>query len=182
MTCIVGVLVPASNSVLIGGDSAGVSGWDVTTRADQKVFTKAPFVMGFTDSFRMGQLLRYSLNVQERPAQMDVFEFMATWFVDSVRSCLKNGGFATKKEEQESGGTFLVGYRGRLFELNSDYQVGESTFDFAACGCGAQIAIGSMYTSAGTPLERARKALEAAAEFSAGVRAPFHFAAGGPVA
>jgi len=40
---------------------------------------------------------------------------------------------------QEAGGTFLVGYRGRLFRVDSDYQVGESVNNYCAVGCGADL-------------------------------------------
>lgn len=57
MTCIVGLV--DKGSIYMGGDSAGVAGLSVTTRADEKVFLNGPFIMGFTTSFRMGQILRY---------------------------------------------------------------------------------------------------------------------------
>jgi hypothetical protein len=59
MTAIVGLT--DNGTVHIGGDSAGVSDWSLTIRADSKVFTNGPYVMGFTTSLRMGQLPRYAL-------------------------------------------------------------------------------------------------------------------------
>ena len=61
MTCIVGLV--HEGVVYIGGDSAGVGGMSLTVRADEKVFQNGEFLMGFTTSFRMGQLLRYSLKL-----------------------------------------------------------------------------------------------------------------------
>jgi hypothetical protein len=107
MTCIVGVV--ERDSVLIGADSAGVGGLKLQLRGDEKVFVNGPFVMGFTSSFRMGQLLHYKLNTPPHPADMDAYEFMVKCFVEAVRNCLKEGGFATKDKEQESGGELLVG-------------------------------------------------------------------------
>lgn len=172
MTCIVGLI--DDKSVWIGGDSAGVAGYLSQPRLDRKVFRNGPFVMGFTSSFRMGQLLRFRLKPPERPTEQDVFEFMATGFVDAVRECLKAGGYASKENEVERGGCFLVAYAGRLFEIDSDYQVGELTDGFAAVGCGAEIALGALHATRGTPAkERVVRALRAAAHFSAGVRPPF---------
>ena len=56
MTCIAGLV--HDGAVYLAGDSAGCSGWDLTVRADPKVFVSGSYVMGFTTSFRMGQLLR----------------------------------------------------------------------------------------------------------------------------
>lgn len=173
MTCIVG-LVDQGN-VYLAGDSAGVGGWTLTVRADSKVFTNGPYIMGFTTSFRMGQLLRYALTPPE-PVQQDLDRFMVTTFVDSVRDCLKAGGYATKQNEAENGGNFLVGVNGRLFEICSDYQVGEPVDGYAAVGCGEDIAKGALHATEHLglpPHERLTMALQAAERHSAGVRGPY---------
>jgi hypothetical protein len=173
MTCIAGLV--DNGVVYIGGDSAGIGGSLLSVRADQKVFQNGEFIFGFTTSFRMGQLLRYSLNPPKNYENIDINKFMVTKFIESVRKCLKDGGYAYKDNEVESGGTFLVGYKGRLFKIDSDYQVGEALIGFDACGCGEDIALGSLYsTQEQPPKERILKALEAAERFNAGVRRPFN--------
>ncbi|ABW11741.1 conserved hypothetical protein [Parafrankia sp. EAN1pec] len=172
MTCIVGV--EHDGRVVIGGDSAGVAGWSITVRADTKVFRNGEFVMGFTDSFRMGQLLRYSL-VPPVPHSWDLDRFMATEFVSVVRDCLRDGGFARNDAGNESGGLFLVGIRGQLYRIDSDYQIGRTLDNYDAAGCGEEYARGSLHSTVGEePEERVRKALEAAAHHSTGVCPPFH--------
>lgn len=174
MTCIVGLV--DKGRVYIGGDSAGSSSnWQITVRSDPKVFRNGDFLMGFTSSFRMGQLLAHSLKPPRRNPDDDVFSFMVTGFIDAVRSCLKEGGFAEKNNEAERGGTFIVGYSGRLFQIHGDYQVSESSVNFDACGCGAEVALGAMAATEGQkPEARIKIALAAAEQFSAGVRGPFH--------
>lgn len=173
MTCIVGFV--EGNKVWMGGDSAGVGGWDLTVRADQKVFRNGPMLFGFTSSFRMGQLLRYALKVPDHDPRVEVEKYMATYFIDAVRECLKLHGFASKTSDVEKGGTFLVGYMGRLFTIYDDYQVGSSADGFDAVGCGNQIARGALYASGHLfGQEKAEMALRAAERCSAGVRGPFH--------
>lgn len=177
MTAIVGLA--HGGRVHLGGDSAGVAGYSLTVRADSKVFRTGPYVMGFTSSFRMGQLLRWRLDPPEPEADLE--RFMATAFVDAVRETLRDGGWLRKEHEQEEGGTFLVGVGGRLFCLQSDFQVAEAADGYAAVGCGADIALGALYaTSSGRkpPRKRLRLALEAAERFSAGVRGPYAFVSG----
>lgn len=174
MTCIVGLVTPTS--VIIGGDSAGVSGYDLTIRKDPKVFQRGPFLIGYTTSFRMGQVLRFKLQTPPHFTEWDDFEYMATAFVDEVRRVFKEEGFASRENEREEGGIFLVGYRGRLYKIQSDYQVSESVDNFNACGCGEAYARGAMYGMRGLvtyPHNFVNLALLAAAEYSAGVRAPF---------
>lgn len=173
MTCIVGFV--EGDTVWMGGDSAGVAGLTLTVRADQKVFRNGPMLFGFTTSFRMGQLLRYALSVPDHDPRVAVDKYMTTTFVDAVRSCLKSNGWASAKDGNEQGGTFLVGYRGQLFYVGSDYQVGVPFDSFAAVGCGDDVARGALFASthlAGR--ERIDLALRAAERHSAGVRGPFH--------
>ena len=172
MTAIVGLV--QSGSIYIGGDSAGVSGTSLTVRADAKVFRKRRYVFGFTTSFRMGQLIRYSLALPKPVGNLDAF--MATTFIDAVRDCLKAGGWAMKDNEREEGGTFLVGVKGRLYAVYDDYQVATAADGFAAVGSGDQVALGALFATADaglSPRRRVMSALAAAERFSAGVRGPF---------
>lgn len=172
MTCIVGLV--DKGTVYIGGDSAGVADYSLMVRADQKVFTNGEFIFGFTSSFRMGQVLRYKLKPPHREPARDVMTYMVSDFVDAVRDCLKSSGFAKKENDVERGGTFLVGYQGRLFRIEGDYQVGETTNGYDACGCGEDIARGSMFASKGADAgKRILQALKAAGYHSAGVCGPF---------
>lgn len=172
MTCIVGVV--DNKRVYIGGDSAGSDGYGLVVRADEKVFRNGPFLFGFTSSFRMGQLLRYAFNPPKHDSDMGDYQYLVTDFINAVRQCLKDGGYATKTSEAENGGTFLVGYRGHLYKVENDYQVGQAVDGYDACGCGYQIALGAMYASENEDAEkRIKKALRAAERFSAGVRGPF---------
>ncbi|GIF63051.1 hypothetical protein Ais01nite_10860 [Asanoa ishikariensis] len=172
MTAIVGLV--ESDSVYIGGDSAGVSGMSLTVRADAKVFRKKRYLFGFTTSFRMGQLIRYSLTLPKPTGDLDAF--MSTTFIDALRDCLKTGGWAAKENEREEGGTFLVAVRGSLFAIHDDYQVAKAADGFAAVGSGEQIALGALYATADaglSPRRRVMSALAAAERYSAGVRGPF---------
>lgn len=170
MTAIVGLV--HEDRVYIGGDSAGVAGYQVTVRRDPKVFRNGPYAFGFTSSFRMGQLLHHAFDPPAPTVDLD--KFMSTTFVNAVRDCFKAGGYARKDSEQESAGTFLVGVNARLFEIGPDYQVGESVDPYDACGCGVDVLKGAMFASEGQPPKvRIRTALAAAERFSGGVCGPF---------
>lgn len=172
MTAIAGFV--HEGKVWIGGDSAGSGGWDITVRADQKVFRNGEFLFGFTSSFRMGQLLRYSFDPPPQKEGQDIYAFMVTDFINAVRTCLKDGGFAGKEKEAESGGTFLVGYRSRLFCVQDDYQVAENLDGYDGCGCARDIVRGALFATSGRePTERMTLVLQAAERHSAGVRGPF---------
>lgn len=175
MTCIVGIA--SEGKVILGADSAGVGGWDISNRKDVKVFRNGPLIIGCTSSFRMIQLLQYKLVAPQRHPDTDVMRYMVSQFVEEVRTTFRNGGFLKTDANVESGGVFLVGYEGRLFCIHSDFQVAERLDGMDAVGCGDSYALGAMMAmnSAIPPKERLQKALEIAAYCSAGVRGPFVF-------
>ena len=175
MTCIVGV--QEHGNVYLGGDSAGVSDHNLRIRKDSKVFSVGSILFGFTSSFRMGQLLRFSLKIPEQTTPDD-YKYLCTSLIDAIRKCFKKGGYVgTEKSGQELGGDFLIGYKGQLYHVCSDFQVGIPELSYDACGCGEPYALGSLYATEGLELgspERIRRALEAAAKFSGAVAPPFH--------
>ena len=150
-------------------------------RRDPKIYAVGPMLIGFTSSFRMGQLLGYSLSVPAQLEDVSTEKFMASVFVDAVRQCMKAGGYTKTEHGVESGGRFLTAYRGRIFEVCDDFQVAEARVPYAAIGCGFELALGSLYTSGKLddpkglidPRDRVHAALEAAEMFSAAVRRPF---------
>ncbi len=179
MTCIVGIIERKTGTIYMGGDSAGVGGQNLRLRKDPKVFIRGPFIIGFTTSFRMGQLLmsdeRFSIRKQKE--EESDYNYMVSAFIPAVQVLFRKGGYAHEKEKVLSGGEFLVGYNGNLYCVESDFQVGENVDDFNACGCGENYALGSLHSTAKTmltPVERIYEALCVAEYFSAGVRKPFN--------
>lgn len=123
----------------------------------------------------MAQLLQVQfpkLKINDKPP----FEFMVADYTKFIRKVFKKGGFLKKVDEKESAGEYLVGYKGHLFHINSDFAVIESVGLFSAAGSGESYALGAMHVMSGlslSPTERLRRAKEAAAWFDAYVRAPF---------
>ena len=176
MTCIVGMLDKQTDKVIIGGDSAGVADSNIYIRKDSKVFKNGEFIIGCTSSFRMIQLLRFSFTPPEI-GDKDIYEYMCTDFINTVRECFKNGGYLQKHTDgDEKGGTFLVAYKNRLFKVENDFQVCETINGFDSCGCGEDFALGVLFTLEKEELtteQKLTKALEAAEFLSTGVSSPF---------
>ncbi len=183
MTCIAGY-IDSNKRVHIGGDSAGVAGNSLSTRKDRKVFHVGRAVIGFTTSFRMGQLLQYGFRLPPN-RRKDIFEWMVRDVIKAIRKRFASGGFAKKTDNVEMGGTFLMGVDSRLFYVGDDFQVGETTDKFDAIGCGESYAKGAFaaiesrgpFIPTLTPQERVRIALGAAARFSTSVTGPFYVVA-----
>ncbi len=176
MTCIIGAV--QKGVVYIGADSLGSDGHHVSMRRDSKVFRRKGFVIGYTSSFRMGQLLRYGLDATPPVRCRDPLGYMVRHFVPAVRKCLKAGGYLRKKNEVETGGTFLVGWKGHLFGIDDDLQVMESLRLFDAVGHGYRPALGAMHAlvagrGEGPGWMWILAGLRAAVEFDPYVRPPF---------
>lgn len=182
MTCIVGIA--DQGKVYIGGDSAGVNdSFQSSVRADTKVFLKDEFLYGYCGSFRMGQVLRFKFDAPARKENQDDYEYLISDWIDHLRQILKESG-CVKEENgvEELPGSFLFGYRGNLYTVEADFQVGQPAEGIAACGCADDVALGSIYTSINlaanyklpiTSEAKVTVALVAAANFSGGVRPPF---------
>lgn len=171
MTCILGLC--EDGKVYIGADSASVAGLEVRETKLPKVFQVGRFIIGYTDSFRMGQILRHHLEVRPQGEESDM-EYMVRAFAETVRKALKEHGYAHVEHNEEKGGTFLVGYKGHLYSMESDFQVNEMADGMDACGCGRYYALGALRAvTEGTPSERLSLAMKVASYFSGGVRPPF---------
>lgn len=181
MTCVVGI--KTAHGILLAADSAGADSVTWAVRNDAKLFTvetldqRDTFLVGYTTSFRMGQILRYSFQPPIRSRTTDPFQYLATDWIDAVRECFKDKGFTRKEPEgEEAGGEFLVGFAGRLFTVEGDYQIAENADNYAAIGSGRQVAYGALYATTQIPSakERAELAIRAAAHHTPFVREPVH--------
>lgn len=174
MTCIV-ALVKEGKSY-IGADSAGTNNaFSLQHRKDEKVFKVDDFLIGFTSSFRMGQLLRFSFTPPEYKESENLFKYMCTDFINGVRQCFKDGGYTNIENSVESGGEFIVMFRSRIFIVQPDFQVAEIEENYASVGCGFDLALGSLFSTKAIerPEDRIDMALRASERFSAGVCSPF---------
>ena len=176
MNCIVGIVDKLNNNVVMGADSAASSASIIVSRKDVKMFRKGDFIIGCTTSYRMVQLLQYSLQLPEI-GNKDIFEYLCTDFINAVRECFTEGGFIQHSTDgDEQGGHFLVAYKDRLFHIEGDFQIGEMIDGFDACGCGQDYALGVLYSLKNKRLNSSQivmEALKAAERFSPGVQSPF---------
>ncbi len=177
MTCILGL--EHNGKVYMGADSSAVSGYDGFKSRLKKVFRRGPFLIGYTTSFRMGQLLQYDLNLSGLLIEpTDDLEFMSTAFITAVRDCLKAGGYAKIDNGTEECGQFLVGFRGRLYSIGADFQVNSSHDGYMAIGAGFAYALGALEILLNwqhdQPERNVISALQASGHFSVGVSQPYY--------
>lgn len=172
MSCV--VAVKNGNVCYVGGDSCGViDASEIRIRKDQKVFKNKGIVIGFCGSVRNGQCLKP--NVWKPPPKLNIEDIVFS-IKDTMDEC---GGLLPPIEDtgENMGSIFVVSFKGKLYEVQGDFQYAEFEDDYTAIGAGKQFALGSLYETQKdysiTPKIRVIKALECSAYFSPFVRPPF---------
>ena len=180
MTCIVAIV--HDGQVTMGGDSALTSDdWSQLSMAETKVFRKGDFLIGGSGSARGGQLMRFAFNPPKRPSRMNVDQYMATLWINSLRKVFKDGGhmwFEKEGGEESSSTNALIAYRGGVWLMEgSDLQIERLRDPYITIGSGGIVALGALYATKDVvdmnAKTRAKIALEAACKYNAACRPPF---------
>lgn len=144
MTCIIAKV--HEGKVHMIGDREGSNGfikhqYDLTP----KVFKNGEFIIGYTTSFRMGQILQYSWTPPTKSLDDSDDKYIYKVVVDSIKKCFDDNSYGHKPKDEFIGGNFLLGWKGRLFEVQENLSVMEFA-GFASVGCGCYHALASMKT------------------------------------
>ena len=172
MTCIIGL--EHEGKVYVGGDSATGNGWGLRTAAMPKVFRLGELLVGFTDTWRFGQLIQYSLTLPQRDGEDSDERYLIATVIPALHTTLKDHGYVTTEDSRESGGSAIVGYRGRVYELSPNFGLTTFADKFAAVGVGWMFAEGAMLALEQLPpKERILKALDIVGRCADGVLPPY---------
>jgi len=125
-------------TVVVGWDSFSGAGNSKHIRKDMKGFVVGPYVVGYTWSYRAGQILEHHV-AWPLVGSGDLRKMLITKLVPKIRDAFKKHGMMKTDMGVESGGEFLVGVRGRLFTICSDFQVCEKICGYDAVGCGEDL-------------------------------------------
>ncbi len=174
MTCIIGY--QEENSCYMGVDSCSSDEDAEWISKISKIFVKDGLLFSFAGSFRMGQILRYRLKVPHTYNYSSKEEYMNTVFIDAVRICFEEGGFAHLVDGEETIGSFLVALGGEIFHVQEDLHVAQFVDGIYADGVGVDIARGFLMAEqqAGrSGLESMKSALETVGKTTSGVCGPY---------
>lgn len=153
MTCIVGLV--GKKGVLIAGDAQGSTDWIKREDVSAKVFDLSEtVVVGYCGSGRFGQILQYHTeSLDPPPLTVDEHRWVVRDFIPYLRDVTDEHGHlhVSHDDSSESFGpsAFLMGVRGRLFTVWSDFGVDEHVMPFESVGSGAETAMGSMHGELG---------------------------------
>jgi ATP-dependent protease HslVU (ClpYQ) peptidase subunit len=180
MTCIVACV--HKGKVHMAGDRMGSDGFvhNVFNKT-KKVFKVEDFIIGYTSSFRMGQILQYSWQPPARlVTDKNDEHYIYKTVVDSIKKCFEANDFGKKDSVEFSGGNFLLGWKGRLFEVQNNLSLLEVE-SYASVGCGCYHALAGMKTMNSfkildkEPEKFLAKAIDIAAECVTGVSKEYDY-------
>jgi len=144
MTCILACI--KNKKVHMMGDKQGSNGFIYSNYSKiSKVFKNKEFLIGYTTSFRMGQLLQYNWEPPVKSSDDSEEVYLFNKVVTSILNCFKANDFGYKDKANWEGGNFLIGWRGRLFEMQPEMSLLEHT-DFTSVGSGEYHAVAAMNT------------------------------------
>lgn len=172
MTCIVGIA--KDGKVYIGADSCA-SNSHLKHRSERpKVFKNGDFIIGYTSSFRMGQLLEFEWSPPARDEGNSDYQYLIKQAIPSIQKLFKDHRFGKEKDSEQQGGTFIVGYKGRVYYVQDDFSVIEPSDGFYSVGSGEEWALGSLYSTRDweDPVKRIEMAISAAEYYCCTVSGP----------
>lgn len=176
MTCIVGIEV--NGKVLMGSDGCASSSWHKFKYDEPKLFKKAKILFGYTTSFRFADIIQYHVTIPKHKYGLSDKEYLVSLVVPEIREQLKEHGFTKVNNNREEGGTALLAYGDKLYEIQDDFSIVRNVCGYSSCGSGMFHATGSLHTTQTlktiSPEERVKLALQAAADHATGVSEPFH--------
>lgn len=133
MTCICGMV--RDGHVYMAGDLMGSNGFTGKVYPDSKVFINGDFIIGYTSSFRMGQILEWNWVPPLREEGITDRQYMQFNVIESLRETFAIFGYGVKEGLESLGGNFLIGYKDSLYEMQENFSLLRIE-DYAAVGSG----------------------------------------------
>jgi ATP-dependent protease HslVU (ClpYQ) peptidase subunit len=165
MTCI--VALKENGKIYFGADKALSDTYTIRKMSSNKIFKKGKYILGYTGSPRLGQLLEHVIELPEPPKSGADLHFIVSSLIESVRKGLKEYGFSEVENNKESGGLFIMGVDDEIFKVYSDFQVSTYENNVGCCGSGEDYAEATMEALKDIlpPKERIARAIEIAGKF-----------------
>jgi hypothetical protein len=165
VTCI--AAIAHEGKVYIGGERAAADEVSIVPLSVPKVNVKGDWIYGYAGTYGIGQLMDL---IKLPPAGDNPYLTLRTVVVDKLKDTISK---YSRENDKESETVWLIGAGGRLFELHhSDYSTIEVST--TAIGSGANLALGSLYTTSDwkNQEKRLKTAIEAAITYSPTCQGP----------
>lgn len=167
MTCIVGI--SDGKTVYIGGDRGASDDSSIISLSQPKVKVNSGWIYGYSGSLGNGQLLDFITYPAIKKTD-DVYKIVRMDIVTQLKDLYESHG----SDKDDNVTDYLIGVKGRLFELSSE-DWGVAEVSEVAIGSGGNFALGSLFSTSDidNPMVRITIALNAATTYSPTCQGPF---------
>lgn len=182
MSCIIGYV--HNNKVYMCHDSIEICDADHSYKISSidKCFIKKNILFGCVGSIRAMSLFKYKLKFDLQKKGMSDHEYLSTIIADSIRGLLVDYECMVKDENCDekvlANSQMLIGYKGKLYQMYSDFYVGEIQYPkYEAIGYSGSYAVGALYALENnhnmTPEEKLLLAMSAVRKFTVTICEPY---------
>jgi ATP-dependent protease HslVU (ClpYQ) peptidase subunit len=176
MTCILGI--EHAGGVTMAADSfCGGSVVLSLPDAHSKLIVGRQHMFAVAGLNRVCDVLRHAVEINYDMSGVNLDAYIALNLATTLREALeKHCPEAAKTPTEDNNWSVLFAIRGALYWIDSSYNATRFRDGYVALGSGGQVAMGALHATkhhGGDPEDRARHALDAAAEHATGVRRPF---------
>lgn len=170
MTCI--IAFSHNDKVYMAGERGHSDSSILAASKQPKIFRINDYLLGYSGATGQGQLIAYRFSFPPVPRAVDVNEYMVSEIAPLLRTFYQSYEINTEKEEDCAD--FIVGVKGRVFEISSyDFQCVE--YDVTAIGTGREYSLGAYHALCNyeiDPEQILRTCVEAAIEYSPSCKDP----------
>lgn len=159
MTTIVGIqgdgyAVLCGDSRISMIDESGNASLSITIASSQsKLCQIGRYVIGVAGDLRAINILQYSFNPPQPAATLKgkrLDAFIATKFIQELRTCLETHGYATSEREGraqqiQQGSQYIVAVNSTIYQIDNDYAWCTDTSGMYAIGTGSPYALGALH-------------------------------------
>lgn len=161
-----------NGKICIGADTLGIyENGEFIKRKDKKIFKIGDrFLVAYTGSFRIGQKIKYAFSPPIQDDDMNDHAYLCTFFIEELKELLA--------DEYQEEWSIIIGYRGNIYTIQSDFQVSFPEDGYDAQGAGYQYALAAYklltkYSDLSLK-ERIERSLNITSSFSYVIRPPFN--------
>lgn len=166
MTTVVGLV--DGGKVYMAADRRITNGWQYEDGAE-KITRRGEMLIGYAGIVRGAQIVRYMFDIPEHPEDVGAERYFVAHFIPALRQAFKDEAYAAVESNQETHDSgFLVGYRGALYDIESNYAVLKGHRGLCAIGSGSEYALGALSVTENVDARvRIEKAVRAGISFDA---------------
>lgn len=166
MSCIIGIV--DEEHVYMGGDRGASDDVSIVSIHTPKIFVRGNWIIGYCGSIGIGQLIEF---IDLEDDVENPYTYIRLSIVEALRNAMES--FGNTPQEHDTG--WMIGYKGRLFELSAE-DWGVVEVEESAMGSGGTFALGSLHTTkqfpVALPTYRIEQALGAAITYSPTCQGP----------